>query len=364
MRLWIFLAIGLSFAPLSAAELERIRVSDDGRGFVEASSGRPFHPWGFNYDHDHDGRLIEDYWIDDWAAVESDFREMRALGANVVRVHLQFGKFMSGPDAARPESLERLGKLLELAERTPIRLDLTGLGCYHKRDVPAWYDALSEAERWRAQAAFWEAIAGRCAKSPAVFCYDLMNEPVVAGGDRPGGDWLGPAFGDKHFVQYVARDRAGRDRPEVARQWIRTLTAAIRKHDSRSLVTVGLVPWSLDRPGLTSGFDPVKIADQLDFIAVHLYPETDKEDEALRTLAGFAAVGKPVVIEELFPLRCTPEELGRFIDRSRPQATGWIGFYWGRTPDELRTMQTIPAALTLGWLELFQAKTPEILGRP
>jgi hypothetical protein len=50
------------------------------------------------------------------------------------------------------------------------------------------------------QARFWQAVAGRCAESPAVFCYDLMNEPVVPGGQRTGGDWLGPAFGDKHFV--------------------------------------------------------------------------------------------------------------------------------------------------------------------
>ena len=31
------------------------------------------------------------------------------------------------------------------------------------------------AGRWRAQASFWETIAKTCAKSPAVFCYDLMK---------------------------------------------------------------------------------------------------------------------------------------------------------------------------------------------
>ena len=48
---------------------------------------------------------------------------------------------------------------------------------------------------------------------------------------------------------------------------------AVRKHDKRHLVTVGLVDWSLDRQGLTSGFVPEKIADDLDFVSVHLYPE-------------------------------------------------------------------------------------------
>jgi hypothetical protein len=43
-----------------------------------------------------------------------------------------------------------------------------------------------------------------------------------------------------------------------------------------------------DQPGLTSGFVPEKIADDLDFIAVHIYPEQGKLDEALRTLEAEA----------------------------------------------------------------------------
>src|SRR5207302_1208935 len=98
-------------------------------------------------------------------------------------------------------------------------------------------------------------------------------------------------------------------RPTIARKWVKHLAAAIRKYDKRHLITVGLVDWSLDRPGLTSGFVPNKIVDDLDFISVHLYPEKGKVDEALKTLADFS-VGKPVVIEETFPLRCSMEEFG------------------------------------------------------
>src|SRR5262249_22259300 len=231
--------------------------------------------------------------------------------------------------------------------------DLTGLGCYHKKDVPGWYNQLAEKERWAAQARFWQAVAGRCSESPAVFCYDLMNEPVVPGGK--GRDWLGPPFAGKHFVQFVTRDQADRARPTIARQWIRHLTAAIREVDKRHLLTVGLVDWSLDRPGLTSGFVPAKVADDLDFVSVHLYPHKGKVDEALKTLAGFA-VGKPVLIEGTFPLARSPGELEDFIDRSRKHAAGWIGFYWGKPPEELRRSRAISDKLTLGWLELFQRK--------
>lgn len=357
-------AIGpLAAAPCAASELQTVSVSDDGRRFVLSESDQPFVPWGFNYDHDEQGRLIEDYWDGEWPRVEEDFREMKELGANVVRIHLQFGTFMQGPAEPRPSALHQLARLVKLAERTELYLDLTGLGCYHKSDVPPWYDQLSEPERWKSQAVFWEAVAKTCTGSPAIFCYDLMNEPVVPGGDSKRDDWLGPAFGDKHFTQFIALERSGRERPEIAQSWIRTLVTAIRRHDEKHLITVGLVPWSLDAPGLTSGFVPEKVAEHLDFIAVHIYPEQGKLDEAMETLKGFAAAGKPVVIEEIFPLRCDIDELSRFIDQSRQYASGWIGFYWGTTAAEHRQKdRTIAEAIALSWLELFQQRRESMLG--
>ena len=353
---WIA-ALSLLFTSAASA-LEGIQVSKDGKGFTLAPSGKPFVPWGFNYDHDEAGRLLEDYWLTEWPKVEADFREMKALGANVVRIHLQFGKFMASAEKPNETSLKQLAKLLTFAERTGLYLALTGLGCYHKADVPAWYDALDEAARWAAQANFWVAVAKQCAASPAIFCYDLMNEPVVAGGKRTAGDWLGPAFAGKHFVQVITLDPAGRVPHIVASQWIRTLTKAIRQHDDKHLVTVGLVDWSLDRPGLRSGFVPDKIAADLDFLCVHLYPKKGEVPKALETLRGFA-VGKPVVIEETFPLQAGLPEFSQFITESRTVATGWMGFYWGKTPAELRQANTIGDAIMLGWLEFFQREAEQ-----
>jgi hypothetical protein len=348
-----FLACGLT---TSAAEPKpRVKVSPDKTGFILDPGNRPFTPWGFNYDHDADGNLIEDYWHDRWPEIEGDFREMKDLGANVVRVHLQFGKFMDAADKPNEKNLDRLGKLLRLAEETGLYLDLTGLGCYHKKDVPAWYDALSEADRWAAQARFWQAVAGRCKSSPAIFCYDLMNEPVVPGGKRKEGDWLGPAFAGKHFVQFVTLDQKKRTRPDIARAWIDHLVAAIREVDKNHLITVGLVDWSLDRKGLTSGFVPEKVCGKLDFIAMHLYPESKKLDEARETLKGFG-IGKPVVVEETFPLKCSPKELEEFIGGSAGLAAGWISFYWGQPPDKLKKPRSIGEAIQSDWLGRFEQR--------
>jgi hypothetical protein len=353
--LLLCLTLGAGPRPPSAGAPDWVRVAKGGRHFVLERSGRRFTPWGFNYDHDSRGRLLEDYWEKEWPAVERHFAQMRGLGANVVRVHLQLGKFMEAPGRPNRKALDRLGRLVRLAERQRLYLDLTGLGCYHKKDVPAWYDRLPEKERWGVQARFWEAVARRCARSPAVFCYDLMNEPVVPAGKRGPGDWLAPPFAGKHFVQFISLDPAGRRRPAVARRWARQLVRAIRKHDRRHLVTVGLVDWSLDRKGLTSGFVPAEVAPELDFVSVHIYPAAGKVDEALKTLSGFAA-GKPVLIEETFPLRCSLKEFEEFLDSSEKHAAGWLGFYWGKPPEELRRSKAVADALTRGWLDLFRKK--------
>ncbi|HEY4259437.1 MAG TPA: cellulase family glycosylhydrolase [Schlesneria sp.] len=351
---WLFAAVAPGNA--SPAEMPFIRVTEDKQGFV-TTSGKRFIPWGVNYDHDDRGRLLEDYWQQEWPLVELHFAEIKQLKANVVRIHLQFGRFMESATKPNREAHTQLGRLLALAERTGLYLDLTGLGCYHKQDVPAWYDDLTEQERWDAQSVFWQSIAETCQASPAIFCYDLMNEPVVPGGKRNQRDWLGPAFAGKHFVQCISLDQHDRPRPDIAAAWLKQLTAAVRKIDDRHLITVGLVDWSLDRPGLTSGFVPRKVAEHVDFLCVHLYPESGKLKEAAETLAGFQ-VGKPVIVEETFPLKCSTEELATFIKEGGRTSCGWISFYWGKPVHELRKSTEIRDAILLQWLEKFEELAP------
>src|SRR5207253_944698 len=147
---WLATVFGAAFAEQPkhvSIGPDSIGVSLDGRGFQFLASKEEFRPWGVNYGH---AGLIEDFWTHDWPRVVDDFREMRQLGANVARVHLQFGKFMTALDRPNPAALAQLSRLLRLAEETGIYLDLTGLGSYRPADVPQWYDALDEPARWSA----------------------------------------------------------------------------------------------------------------------------------------------------------------------------------------------------------------------
>ncbi len=357
----VVLILVIATLPLAGQEsrgpkLERIRVSSDGKAFMRSDSKKPFVVWGFNYDHDDAGRLIEDYWEKEWATVVEDFKEMKALGANVVRVHLQLAKFMDSADRSNAEQLKQFAKLVRLAEDTGLYLDVTGLGCYHKKDVPAWYDALSESDRWAVQKRFWQAIARAGKGSPAIFCYDLMNEPILPG-TKPETDWLGKEFGGKYFVQRITLDLKGRTRETVAKLWIKELTSAIREIDEQALLTVGVIPWAHVFKGAKPIFYAPGVGDPLDFVSVHFYPKSKEVPKALDALKVYE-LGKPLVIEEMFPLSCSQSELETFIDGSRPFCDGWITFYWGKTLQENKADKSIKGAIMSGWLEWFQKHAP------
>ena len=344
-------------------DLEWIAPSEDGGGFARVGSGEKFLAWGVNYDHDDSGRLLEDYWQQEWPTVVQDFKEIKALGANVVRIHLQTAKFMRTPTEPNEASLKQLARLVKLAEQTGLYLDVTGLGCYHKKDVPQWYDAMDQIGRWDVQARFWQAVAKTCAASPAIFCYDLMNEPILPGGDKKETEWLTGELGGKYFVQRITLDLAGRTREQVAKLWVDKLTAAIRKHDERHMITVGVIPWALVWPNAKPLFYSKEVSKNLDFASVHFYPKKGEVDKALKALAVYN-IGKPLVVEEMFPLGCSIEELEAFIDGSRNIADGWISFYWGKSIDDYAKGDLdMAGAIIKSWLEHFRAKAPEILGK-
>ena len=278
---------------------------------------------------------------------------MQALGANTVRIHLQLNVFMRSANQANPVALRQLQRLIDLAARTRLYLILTGLGTYRRADVPDWYQGLDEAARWGVQASFWEAVAQVARHSSAVLAYDLMNEPLVPGEHSPRRkDWLAGKLGDRYFAQYIALDLKGRSSEEVATTWVEGLVAAVRKHDRRHLVTVGVAAIP---PNARSYIYGPRARGALDFVSIHLYPESGGLEDAIAQTALYS-LGKPLVVSEIFPLGCEIDALAQFIRATQDRVSGWLGFYWGQTVAELSAAASNRPVPTLDWLHYFHAK--------
>jgi len=238
-------------------QLYKIISTNVDKQFVRAD-GSVFEPWGYNYTNPQIIGLIEDNWDNEWAwtIIEEDFQEMADYEANTIRVHLQYNKFMTDPQTTNPEAFTKLKRLVDIAKKEGLYLLITGLGAYRKSDSPEWYDALSDDERWDTQARFWASVAAEIGESPAVFSYDLINEPLVSVGQN----WLyNQPFGGYHFVQNIALNSQTGFEDTMGR-WIDTMTSAIRRVDDKTLITVGFFPSQ----------NISNLAPHLDFISPHL----------------------------------------------------------------------------------------------
>ena len=329
--------------------MDFVKLSPDKKSFVLEPSGDRFLPWGHNYGSvDIMLRLAAEP-----ERVQRELAEMKAAGTTVVRVHPEMPAFLHGPDQVNSQATERLKHLLMIAEKTDLHLQITGLACYKINSRMAWYDALDDEGRWKVQEFFWSTLAETCGKSPAVFCYDLINEPAAAG-NRAGGWYLG-RMGDVEFCQRLMLDDSQRSGDEIFRAWTRRMVAAIRKHDSAHLITLGMLPF----PGAYKA-----AAEQLDFVSPHLYPKSKKVDEEIELLKKFD-FGKPIVIGETFPLSCSASEEREFLLKSRGLAQGWIGHWPDQSPEQLTELRkqgkiSVEQAIWLSWVELFREIGPEM----
>ncbi len=155
-----------------------------------------------------------------------------------------------------------------------------------------------------------------------------MNESILAG-TKSDTEWLTGELAGKHFVQRITLDLAGRSREEVAAAWVAKLCSAIREIDDRHLITVGVIPWAHTFKNAKPLFDSANVGGPLDFVSVHFYPEQGDTEGSLAALKVYE-LGKPLVVEEIFPLKSSIEETATFIAYSESIVDGWIELLLGR----------------------------------
>jgi hypothetical protein len=160
-----------------------------------------------------------------------------------------------------------------------------------------------------------------------VLVYELTSEPVIDEAES----WYTGELGGYTFVQRIAKHIAGRDPGALARRWARLLRDAIRSRDRRHLIGLGMLP------DVSGPLGAANVANVLDVLLVHEYPEEGKAKEAVDVVRSFAAHGKPVIVGETAPLMGGPRSWRSFLCGSRRYVDGYLSFYDGRTPSQAAT---------------------------
>ncbi len=386
-------AVGLSIISSAAepSKMELIVTRADGRGFVERDSGRSYIVFGTNYYDPHTGWAPKLWRRFDAEKVREHFQVMSKLGVNCARVFLTAGSFQPKAEAIEEQSLEKLDVLIKIARETDIRLLLTGPD--HWEGQPSYWkpDRFAGEAALQALEHFWDVLGRRYQGEPAMFAWDLLNEPHLpwyveqwrprwnAWLQKTYGSWesLKAAWGDeltegerwgKVAVAKNQPDSANprlRDwqlfREHLADRWVRRQVEAIRRADPTHLITVGYIQWSypLIRPGNPSrysAFNPHRQARWLDFVTIHFYPtfgnpfgSEENWGENLGYLQAVLAYGhtsKPVVLGEYgwygggapqnHPYLSEDEQarwLSAEVEASRPLADGWLSWPFADSPE-------------------------------
>lgn len=395
---WLLLAVAAWLGPLAprleAAALPKVRVAPDGRGFVTAD-GQPFVPFGVSYYRPGTGWAPQVWKKFDAEATRRDFQRLHAMGGNCVRVFLTYASFQSQPGRVDPEGLRKLDEFIGLAEDAGLYVHPTGPD--HWEGLPEWAktDRVADEKVLSALEAFWKELVTHLKGRSSVFAYDLLNEPEV-GWDNPTmlarwNQWLRVRYqtaAARSNAWHLSRDTtpasptpAGEEvaippttdalldprlldfqhfREDLAEDWTRRQSRAIKSADPEALVTAGLIQWSvpvvLAHIGHYSAFRPDRQAPWLDFLTFHFYPlergaylYQGPEAEAanlsyLEILAReHARFGKPVVIGEFgwhgggapkafknAPVATEAQQArwcSRVVTTTTPWVTGWLN--WG-----------------------------------
>ena len=284
-----------------------------------------------------------------------------------------------------PEALEKFDRYLSIARETGIRLIPTGPD--HWEGVPDYDqpDMFCGPEVFQALDYFWSQMAARYRDEPAIFAWDLRNEPMVKwdgpfmrqgwqtylkeryGSDQAVSDAWDGAFSSEESLEKgtvnIPEDRPSPNDPrvydyqlyreQVARKWTERQVRAIRQAGDRHMVTIGYIQWSF--PGyLGSGspsgygaFRPSVLADLLDFDCAHFYPMFGGPANEALTQANlhylldwlrFCDTSRPILLEEYgwYGGGVLNEDLGyysleqqvdwnrRLLEATKGVASGWL----------------------------------------
>lgn len=312
--------------------------------FREQGARRPIVMVGVNY-FDHETGWAPKLWQKfDEGRVQQQLRMLKEQGFNSIRVFLTYESFHREAGKIDPEGEAKFRKLLAMCRELGIYVMPSGPD--HWEGTPDWRkkgDRFADETLLKADEAWWTAFAERFKDEPALWAYDLYNEPMI-GWDSPAmkarwNEWLNREYGSVERIAAAWKRPANevgttgdiavpppqaalndgrlydyqRFREFIADEWTRRMAEAIRSADKRHLITVGNIQWAapimIGEVKHYAGFNPRSNARYVDFTTIHFYPidqprPCDSPEGLmvnrvyLEAVLHLCSVGKPLLLGE------------------------------------------------------------------
>lgn len=390
------LIVATCTASAFAADLPFIEVDPASKtSFRERGTGKPFVSVGLNYFDPQTGWAPKVWQQFDEARVREQLDLVAGAGFNTIRVFITLTSFETEQGKVSGDGPAKFRKLLDLCRTRGIYVIPTGPELWE--GAPAWYkgDRFADEMLLTAEESWWRRFAAEFANDPAIFAWDLANEPAVAwkgpAMQARWNEWLKtrygtrekmadawkmpldkveepgavsippdqPARGDRKLLDYQ------RFREHVGGEWVRRMTTAIRAGDRNHMVTVGHIQWAspvlLPSVWHYAGFDLKAETKLVDFTTVHFYPldhprPCDSPEGIpanaiyLQALLHDCSGGKPLMLGEFNwygggglqghagwelpekPVEHQVEWCGELLSVSRGRLCGWLNWAFADTP--------------------------------
>ena len=281
-------------------------VHEDGSGFIAIGSNY----LGINI---WEPDIFRNFSPDE---LEEDFSIMEKMGFTVIRFAFTHHIWYDKADETRvcEECLLKIAVFLEIARKHGLRVILVGLD----GRAPARFehtDHIADEEYVEMLARRFENTARYFKDNPTILAWNIYNELTV--------NWDTPMMLAK-WKEKTGKSQIGTSRAEIAeyqefrielaQNYIKKLTEAVRKGTANHMVTCGTLQWSfpLIRPGEYNGYaavNPRRFAEYVDFLCPHYYPiycehmlyPPENFHINLQTLRGwvnYCKTGKPILLEE------------------------------------------------------------------
>ncbi|MFC5048513.1 cellulase family glycosylhydrolase [Aquimarina hainanensis] len=183
----------------------------------------------------------------DVEVIEKDFEIIKEAGLNTIRIFVPYQEF--GKEKVKIEKLEKLTKVLDLAEKKAIKVVVTLFDFYGDYSVLDWTVTHRHVEQ----------LVRAYKDHKAILAWDIKNEPDL---------------------DFDSRTK------EAVVAWLREMIRQIRRYDPNHLITIG---WYDMQSSLI-------LEKEVDFLSFHYYGDIKEFSQQYDTLQ--TKTSKPLVLQE------------------------------------------------------------------